>query len=156
MCVIVDTCCISKVFNKESKDHARFTPILSWINGRHGRLIFGGSKYKKELAGMKTFLGLLVEYERQGKLVRLKDSEVDAFASWVRTSEASLDFDDEHLIGMVAVSHCRIVCTDDKRAIPYLTRKSFYEKVPMKPPKIYSQKRHGHLCAPKSIAPICR
>jgi len=143
------------VFNTKAKGHDRFAPIYSWIESKHGRIIFGGTKYAKELRPMTTFLRLFAEYARRGKVVRLKDSAVDAFAAKAKAKVNRKAFNDEHLVGIVAASQSRIICTDDLEAIPFLTRRDLY-KAPTKPPKIYSKKAHGHLCASKSIVSICR
>lgn len=156
MCVIVDTCCIPLVFDVKALDHARFAPLFAWIKSPHGRLIFGGTKYNRELRGMTKFLKLFLEYSKQGKLVRLEDSEVDDFASKAKSLVTSKAFNDEHLVGMVAVSRCRVVCTDDKEAIPFITRQDLYEAVPMRPPKIYNRRSHRHLCNPKNVVSLCR
>ena len=156
MCVIVDTCCIHKVFNTKAQDHFRFAPLFAWIESKHGRLIYGGTKYTKELRCMSQFLRIFQDYERQGKLIRLNDAAVDAFALKAKAKVKSKVFNDEHLVGIVSVSRCRVICTDDKAAIPFLTRRDLYEIVPMKPPKIYSKNSHAHLCSGKSIVSVCR
>jgi len=145
MCVIVDTCCISKVFNVNAKEHSRFELLYAWINGKNGRLVFGGTKYKKEIRPMKNFLKLLLDYERQGKVSRVADSEVDAFALKAKEKVVEKDFNDEHLVGIVAVSRCCVICTDDTTAIPFITRPELYSALNMRPPRIYSRRAHKAL-----------
>jgi hypothetical protein len=155
VCVIIDTNTIPLVFNTKSTGHHRFAPIYSWIHRGDGRIVYGGKKYADELKGMTSFLRLFEDYARQGKVVRANDKLVNSFAAKAKSKEKSKRFNDEHLVGIVAATHCRIICTDDLEAVPFLTRKSFY-KAPTKAPKIYSKKTHGHLCCPKSIVSICR
>jgi hypothetical protein len=111
MCVIVDTCCISKVFNPKAKEHIRFALLYAWINGKNGRLVYGGTKYKREIRPMRDFLQLLLNYDRQGKVRRVADSEVDAFAQKAKEKVPEDNFNDEHLVGMYAFDHpqpCRL------------------------------------------------
>ncbi len=145
MCVIIDTCCIPKVFNPKAKEHARFALLLGWINGKNGRLVYGGTKYKNEIRPMKNFLRLFSDYDRQGKVSRAKDSDVDAFASKAKAKITAKAFNDEHLVGIVAVSGCRVICTDDTTAIPFITRRDLYQAVNIGPPKIYSKQSHEAL-----------
>jgi hypothetical protein len=155
VCVIIDVNCMPSVLKRSAPDHARFAPILGWLNSRVGRIIYGGTKYKSELKNMTECLGLIANFERQGKLIRLSDAEVDRFALWAKRQVRARNFDDEHLVAIVALSECRVVCTDDKRAIPYLKRKAFYE-AGARMPKIYNKRRHANLCCQDNIAPICR
>ena len=155
MCVVIDTCSISKVINRKAQDHSRFKPLLAWLEGKHGRIIIGGTKYLKEMKGMSGALRFLEDYKRQGKLIRLNDADVDSYALKAKARVSSSHFNDEHLVGIVTVSRCRVICTDDKEAVPFLTRKELYDK-PVRPPKIYSAKSHSHLCGAKNVAPICQ
>jgi hypothetical protein len=54
-----------------------------------------------------------------------------------------VDFNDKHLVAIVEVSNCRLICTNDEKAMPYIKNKDFYETV--KPPKIYTGLRNEDL-----------
>jgi len=156
MCVIVDMCCIPHVFDTKSTSHDDFSPLLGWINSANGRLLVGGTKYNSELRKMTKYFSIFLNYQRQGKLVRLDDNSVDAFAAIAKRKEPSKQFNDEHLVAMVAVSGCRVVCTNDAEAMPFIRRRSLYESCPHRPPKIYNKKSHKHLCCKDHIAACCR
>ena len=50
MRLIVDANCFGLVFNASAKDQSDFAPVFNWImTGHSGRLIYGGTKYKKEV-----------------------------------------------------------------------------------------------------------
>ena len=142
MCVIIDTCCIPKVFNPKAKEHTRFSLLYAWISGKNGRLVYGGTKYKKELRVMTNFLKLFLNYDRKGKVTRLVDSAVDAFALKAKEKIRAKAFNDEHLVGIVAISRCGVICTDDTTAIPFITRQDLYSSVNLQAPKIYSRRSH--------------
>lgn len=158
MCVIVDTNCFSSVFNKSAKDHKRFAPVYDWLMyGKGGRLVYGGTKYKKEI-NFKTehYKTLLREIERKGRLVPLSDADVDALAATVKEQVSDAAFNDEHLVAIVGISKCCVVVTLDKEADQFLKRRDLYPQG-VKPPKIYRNSRNKKLCnCERHIAAICR
>ena len=151
MCLIIDTCSFFPVFKQQE---ARFAPIRRWLIEGKGKLIYGGATFTKELKG-RGALSFLAELTRSRKLVHLDDAKVDAMEKDVRAKEPSPKFDDPHLVALVAISKCRVICTDDDRAAPYLTRKDLYPKK-VQVPKIYSRQAHSHLCCNEHIVAICR
>ena len=98
---------------------------------------------------------ILAEFDRKGKLVKVTDSAVDKLAKELKHRVSDKDFDDEHIVALVIVTGCRVVCTDDKRAMPYLKRRDLYPKG-SRPPKIYQGKEHAPLCRGEHIVPACR
>lgn len=154
MCLVIDTCTFNSVFDAGSKNHARFAPIVAWLNVGPGKIIFGGSKFKREIRG-KAFLRILIEFERKGKLVRVTDSKVDKVSKEVKDRIADKEFDDEHIVALVIITKCCVVCTDDKRAAPFLKRRELYPKG-VRRPKIYHSKAHASLCRNEHIVAACR
>lgn len=49
MCIILDINILSSVFSQAAMKHREFEPVLKWITEGHGRVVYGGTKYKKEL-----------------------------------------------------------------------------------------------------------
>lgn len=154
MCLIIDTCCLAKVFNKDNIEHDRFKPVLDWITKGQGSVIYGGGKYKRELRRAPKYLSILVELNRQGRVISLSDKEVDVIAEEVSSIVNRSDFDDEHLIAIVRVACCRVVCTDDKTAERYLKRSDLYPRG-MKKPKIYKNVRQKTLCCKRYVVGKC-
>jgi hypothetical protein len=157
MCIVIDANCFGCVFNPNVPGHERFVPVYNWVmQGWGGRLIYGGTKYKEEVSFDRgKYLGILVELERKGRLLPIQDAVVDEFAASVKSKVNDGDFDDEHIVALVAISRCCVVCTDDKRSFPFLRRADLYPKG-VKPPKIYQYKRHAKLCGAEHVAKICR
>lgn len=156
MCVVIDTCCLGPVLDQNNENHPRFRPILRWITKGNGSLIYGGCKYKKELKRAKRYLSLIAELDRMGKVIILADREVDELAKRLKCYIRKADFNDEHLVAIVQVARCGVVCTDDVAAQKYLVRSDLYPKG-IKKPKIYKQARyHEGLCGGKYIVGICR
>lgn len=158
MCVIVDCNCFGSVFNPSAKDHNEFLPVYEWLMyGKGGRLIFGGKKYKQEINfKSEHYKKLLVEIQRMGRLIPLDDVEVDKLAAQVKAKVNDDDFDDEHIVAIVGVSKCCVVCSLDERSYQFLKRRDLYPDG-VKPPKIYKKSRNKDLCGcEKHIVQICR
>lgn len=157
MCLIIDANTIPCVFDSSCEGHARFVPVLAWITTGKGKIVYGGTKYKGEVRDrMVKYSRLVGNLQRQGKVIVLPTRDVDLFAAHLKRKVTARNFDDEHIVAIVAVSGCRVVCTLDKRAHPYLLRKDLYPQS-VKRPKIYSGgAAHFKLCCDKNIAPICR
>jgi hypothetical protein len=155
MCLVVDTCCLGVVFNPANTEHHQFQPVLDWITKKNGKIIYGGTQYKKELRTAKSYWSLLLELGKQGRVVELDDGEVDSIASQVRRKETATSFDDPHIVAIVIVSKCRVVCTNDKKAHPFLKKKKLYPKTFVRP-RIYSARGHMALLSDANIVDICR
>jgi hypothetical protein len=158
MCLIIDANCFGSVFVLSAKNHENFAPILEWLlKGKDARLIFGGKKYRKEVNfKAPQYRGVLSEIERKGRLLQIADGDVKKAADAIKKMVGNnVDFDDEHIIALVAVSKCCVVCTEDKRSYPFLKRKDLYPKG-VKPPKIYRSKRNANLCCNEHVVEICR
>jgi hypothetical protein len=154
MCLVIDTCTFDSVFNTRSKHHEKYVPIVTWLSVGQGKIIFGGTKFKREIKG-RAFLKMLAEFDRKGKLVKVSDRSVDKIARELKVKVPDHDFDDEHIMALVIITKCCVVCTDDKRATPFLKRRDLYPRG-IKPPKIYRSKAHAPLCRNEHIVPACR
>lgn len=153
MCAIIDTCAFAHVFNEEAEGFKEFRSIREWLMKGGGKAVYGGTKYATELTGRNA--GMLAQLERRGKTVRLDKAAVDKIAKALKKERPERDFDDEHLVAIVIVSGCRVVCTKDKRAHPYLKMDALYPK-PAKKPKIFDSSKTAKLCCDKNMAPVCR
>jgi hypothetical protein len=142
------------VFNPTSQNHEKYIPILDWIAHKNGKIVVGGSKYKRELRSHKS-QSILAEYERSRKLVKISDYAVDKIAADIKRAVNDKNFDDEHLVALVSVSKCKVICTDDKRAYPYLKRNDLYPHG-VKRPRFYQTARNASLCCAKYAADVCR
>jgi hypothetical protein len=72
----------------------------------------------------------------------------------VRLKEICSDraFNDEHLVAILDVSGCKLLCTKDIEAMPYIKRKDFYSD--QKTPKIYSGSRNRNLLNATNIVAL--
>ena len=134
MCLVIDANCFSLVFSKATNG---FTPVKVWIYDGTGRMIYGGTKYNRELAdgGM---LPLFKELSTARKTTLISNASVDAIAAELKLKFPEAKFNDEHIVALVIASRCRVVCSNDATAIAYLKRVDvFAGYAGVKRPKIF-------------------
>ncbi len=157
MCLVIDTCCLSRVLNQDNREHHHFVPIFDWLINGDGSLIYGGTKYNAELRRADgRILEVLKNLERRRHMLKLDDSKVDAVALTFKARVTDRRFNDEHLASLVIVSGCRIVCTKDDIAIFHLKRPELFSPYNRKRPKIYSSNANRKLCCGQNIVGLCR
>ena len=124
MCIILDINILSSVFSQAAMKHREFEPVLKWITEGHGRVVYGGTKYKKEL-GKTPYLKIFSLLNIYNRAIPLNDEEVDKEQQYVESLENDPDFDDPHIIAMVRVSGCKLLCSNDTRSIRFIRDKKF-------------------------------
>lgn len=154
MCIIIDTNTFRSVFDKSCKEHDDFYPVYDWILNKKGKIVYGGTKYKSELRLAYRFLRVFGQFSRMRKVVVLDDKPIDAYQEILEGLENHRDFDDPHLVAISYISKCRLICTNEKRALPFLARKDFYPNNSPRP-KIYSKKTNANLLCDKYFAEVC-
>lgn len=157
MCLIIDTCSIASVFNKTNEQHNQFLPVLNWVEDK-GYLIYGGSKYFQEVfQNMRKYAGIFAEYKKKGKTIHIDDKKVDALSQELKTKIPDTAFNDEHIMALVILSRCAVVCTGDKDAHPFLKRTEIFKEYDLSRPKIFAGgKKHASLCCDNHIVGLCR
>jgi len=147
--------CLGGVFNKKASDHDEFRPVHDWIIHGKGKMVYGGTKYKKELKKATKYRKLLVQLKKAGKIVELNDKEVNKCHGELDAAIKHSDFDDPHLIAIIIVSGCKLICSLDKRAYKFIKKKALYP-THIEKPKIYGSKSNSDLLSDENIAKICR
>lgn len=153
MCLVIDTNVIASVFSSKSAEHDEFKPVLDWIKYGNGKLVLGGSTYKKELKNSK-YLKLINKYDKARKVVKISDDEVDAIQHDLKLLVNNKKFDDSHLAAIITVSKCRIICTKDDKSHRFILDRELYPKG-VKPPKIYKRASNKNLLIDKNIVQAC-
>lgn len=152
MCIIIDVNVFGAVFDKDNAQHADFSPVKIWVTKKKGFLVFGGAKYIDELERATRYHKILVELKKMGRVKQIKRDVVDADNALVDEMLAGTDCDDSHLIALVRVSGCRLICSNDISADRYLKKRKLYPKEKgLKPPSIYRSKKHKKLLCQKNI-----
>ena len=154
MCFVLDANVFGALFDSNNLNHSDFRPALDWVVYGKGKMVYGGSKYKTEMRAARKYIRFFAALEKAGKIVHLCDVDVDRVEKEIADAELDKNFNDPHLVAIVIVSGCKIICTNDKSAIPYLKKSEFYKGKTRKP-KIYQSKKNIRLLTDKYISSIC-
>ncbi len=123
MCVVIDINTFHCVFDSTSKNFLEFEPVNRWLYSKpHSKLVYGGSRYRRELSSLKKYLSFLVELRRMSRIAEIDDGSVDAKEAELVIRVGRSDFNDAHIVAIFAVSGCRVFCSNDKRADKYLKK----------------------------------
>lgn len=156
MCILIDTCTISKVFNRSNSEHYSFEPVKNYILFGIGKMIYGGSKYKRELFAVKGISGLIIELKKSGKAIELSEKDVDKYEYSIINNHYHPLFNDAHLVAIIITSGCKLLCTCDKDAFPFLLNKDIYPRRGLVPKLYTNRKQLALLRNPKNIVDICK
>jgi hypothetical protein len=148
MPIVVDINCLGSVFNPSAQRHDDFSPVKEYVMSGKGRLVFGGSGYMSELEKSRAYLTLFLNLRKTGQAVQINRDAVDAAEVLIRAKVDLSKCDDPHIIALLAVSSCPLLCTEDARSFPYVRDTSLYPPG-RKKVKIYSSRRTAGLLRKK-------
>lgn len=135
--------------------HHEFKPVFDWIFYGPGRVVYGGTKYKDELKKARRYFGIFLELRKQRKAIEVDDFKVDQRQAELEEMVKHKDFDDAHIIAIVIVSGCRLICSNDSRAYTFIQDKKLYPKN-FKRAKIYKGLSNQNLLLAGILPSICR
>ena len=142
--IIIDTCVLSKTFDKNNDGHKEFRPVLDALMRGKCTMLMGGTKYLGEVAKLKRLLTLINKMKRSSMIRRLDDQEVDMNQSRVEQLITHPDFDDPHLPAMAIVGNCHLICSDDERCMKHIKNRVLYP-THFRTPRFYSRVAHKKL-----------
>lgn len=128
MTIVVDVNTLSSVFNPKDTKYNDFSYVAQWIENNKGFLVYGGSKYKQELARMPRYLTLVTELRKRGKAIAILDAPVDIQEKFVQQATNGSDCDDPHIIALLGVSRCPLLCSRDTRSFQFIKNKTLFPK----------------------------
>jgi predicted nucleic acid-binding protein len=154
MCFVLDANSFHCLFNKTSKGHAEFVPLLDWLyNNPRTSLVIGGKTYRKEMGRLCKYLNYIVELKRARKLSEIKDDVVDAEEERLKLAVTHQKFNDAHIIAIICASGCMLFASHDKRADRFLRMPDLYPKG-QKRPHIYRTAQHKALLKSEHIVKL--
>jgi hypothetical protein len=155
MCLVIDANTIPRVFDPQNSEHSEFRPVLEWIITGKGKVVYGGTTYYEEVGGkhLQRFMGILIELGKRGKTVVLKTSVVDQEQLVVASIIPDKEFDDKHIAAIIRVSGCKVFCSRDKRAIPYLKSSKLFKAKDK--PRFYTSSKNSNLLTEKYLSDCC-
>lgn len=161
MPIIIDTNCVPTLFNRRSENFKELEPVLNWILKGKGVMIIGGTKYKEEISKLRNYLGIIRLLKEGGKLQEGDLNEIDNYQRKVERLNSDPDFDDPHLVAIVFVTKCKIICSADGRSVKHVTDAKYYPTNFRKPVYYMSSRNKDLLCDTyvddsfKPLAKIC-
>ncbi len=155
MCIVIDKNTLANVFNKRDSKHFEFEPVYDWIINKRGKIIMGGSTYKKELRDSGSYLRLIRNLSTANKVFYSNDKEVDDYEEMIIEKINDPRCDDAHLIAILAISKCFLLCTNDMRSKKYLRNKEFYPPNARKT-KFYTNQKSASILDDRNLVEDCK
>lgn len=156
MCVVADPPTFIPMFKSADPEHQKFKPVIDWVMAGPGKFVMGGSKYNEELRAIRSILSHLSELEKMGKIIRKPEADVDEEESLVKVIEPDRDFDDPHLVALIRLTGCRLICVRDPRSHKFLLATYLYRSSKDRPKLYTGAKRNSTLLITKNIGACCR
>ena len=126
-------------------------PFLNWFILGSGQLVYGGTTYKNELIKVRYALNIIQRAHslKRNKIIVCDDKSVDMNEKRIKGLITNKDFDDPHLIALVNVANCKVICTNDSRFHAYISIKQLYNKGVNIPSLYYNHTKHKQLLSKK-------
>lgn len=128
MCIVIDINALAMVFDDNHADHANFSSVKKWIEARCGFVVFGGTKYKRELALAGRYMRLIRILKDAGKAISISDEAVDKIEIDVRKKVKGNKCDDQHIIALLGAARCTLLCSVDARSFQFVKDRTLYPK----------------------------
>ena len=167
MCIVIDANIFSSIAYEGASAHSELKPLLKWISFGRGKVVYGGTKYGEEIAKHSKFGQWLKELEKKRKVVHIDDTRIDSTMDYLMNNVSGPDYDDHHILAIVFVSGCKLVCSSDKglhslvhvcyepRLKTLIKRDCPCAGNPSRP-KIYQNSDHKDLLCDENVASCCQ
>ena len=145
MSIVVDLNTFSMVFDSSNSKHTKFMPVKVWIDKGDGFLLFGGTKFLKELEQSYRHLRLVRSMRDAGQAIEINSNIVDKIeAHIVAATTGKRLCNDQHVMALLCAAGCDLLCSLDAESYPFVKDKTLY---PPGAPKvrIYCSPRNSDL-----------
>jgi hypothetical protein len=153
MCIVIDANSLAPVFEPNCIDHIEYKPVSDWILKGKGHAVFGGSKYRQELINANKYMKLFRLLKDSGRAYEICCKCVDEREAEVKAMTSNNGCNDHHLIAILGVSGCRLLCSRDARSFVFIKNKRNYPKGATRP-RIYTGLKNKKLISKSSIVPL--
>jgi hypothetical protein len=153
MCLVIDASAMSRVFDNRNAEHHIFKPVAAWVLTGNGSVIYGGTKYLQEL-GYGKYLALFQRLRKAKRAVLVDRKSVDDRAAALKIMVPEKNFNDPHIVALVGISRCCVVCTSDDKALPYIRRRELYPDG-VRVPFVYNTLAAKKHCCNRHLVDIC-
>lgn len=144
MPIVIDINVFASVFDPSNAKHADFAPIKSWLENGMGYLLFGGTKYLNELTVSYRHLRLVRQLHDAGIAIKISTTVVDKLEEEINLATDGTNCNDQHIIALLAASHCSLLCSIDAESFEHVKNRSLYPKGCPKV-RIYSSAKNTRL-----------
>lgn len=155
MCIVIDTCTLSRVFCKTDKEHEQYKPVKDFVYHKIGKIVYGGTHYCNELKKAPSYLKLIGELEKINKTILLPCRDVDIKEKELQAMypiEKFDEFDDPHIIALILLSKSRLLCTSDSRMSNFIKKSDISSKFrALKNLKIYKNKNNSSFLCSRNV-----
>lgn len=112
MCLILDANRFSAALSTPPQPDYR--PIIDWLTAPNstGMVVFGGTKFLREIAWSERARRWFLELQRAGRAKLIDRAVVDAEEQALRARGLCVS-DDEHMVALARKSGARVFCTED-------------------------------------------
>jgi len=121
-------------------------------------MVVGGSTYFKKLEKLNKIRKLYLALRKAGKVIIVTpENKINTLEDKLSGELQHKDFDDPHIVALLIISGCRVICSNDARAYPFFQKKEWYPKG-RKTPKIYCDKsysKYSEILCNENLADIC-
>ncbi len=112
-----------------------------------------------ELSKIPKFIPILRFLREMNKVYIGNKENIDRIQSEIEALNHDPDFDDPHLPAIVIDTKCKIICSEDKRSIPFVRDRKFYPN-DFTPPMYFTKSSNKNLLCDENIddrlKPICK
>lgn len=144
MAIVIDTNTFAMVFDQSNAKHMEFSPVKAWIERGMGFLLFGGTKYLKELSTSYRHMRLVRQLRDAGMAIEISTPVVDGMETTIIKATAGTICNDQHVMALLAAAHCSLVCSEDSKSFEFIKNRSLYPKGSPKV-RIYSSAKNVRL-----------
>lgn len=149
MTVVIDANAFAAVFDPENADHKEFSELKRWIESGGGFLVYGGAKYKREVAQGYRRQRLIRQLKDAGKAFEICDDVVDALQADIDVATRGTDCNDQHIIALLIASRCALLCSNDISSFGHVKNAALYPKR-FPRVRVYTGRRNGSLIKGKA------
>lgn len=152
MCIIIDSNCLSSVFNPKSKNHVEVKPVFDWIMSGKGFLVYGGKQYSDELKNLVSVKKIIMtlKMKRRRSVLVVDYNSVEKESTRIKSIIPDNKFNDPHLAAIAIVARCMLICSLDKSSMEFVQDRRLYPKG-MEIPRYYTGYRNKDLLCDKYI-----
>jgi hypothetical protein len=147
MPIVIDSNTFAMVFDPNNALHSEFVPIKEWIASGNGFLLFGGTKFMKEMGQSPGRLRVIRILKERGEAIEIETAIVDNLEEIIIEQTHKTKCNDQHIIALLSAARCHLLCSLDTESFPFIKKKTLYPKG-MNRVRIYSSSKNKELLKP--------